>query len=180
MMVLWPAVLVGAILTDCVLRRIRQGRMPRPMIAAVYPFVLFVGLASVTLILSAPALIRAAEIAVSTLGETRDPIVADELKFIGETRGARSCLILAQRQGIYYATFGMASPLPGPGLIGTLLQRDLEDLIDAIFRRQLACIYLGVGTASEPFVEVGRTALIARYPISSASSLGTMLLLEPR
>lgn len=180
MMVLWPAILVGALLTDRVLRAVRQGRMPRSMIAAVYPFVLFVGLASVTLVLSAPALIRAAEVSVATLRETRDPVVADELKFIRETRHGRSCLILAQRQGIYYATFGMASPVPGPGLIGTILQKDLDDLVHAVLQRPLACIYLGVGSASEPFVDIGQAALIARYPVSSVSALGTMLLLAPR
>jgi len=180
MMVLWPAVLAGAILTDRVLRAVRRGRMPRSMIAAVYPFVLFVCLASVTLALWVPALIKAAEVSISTLRETRDPIVADELKFIRETRSGRSCLILAQRQGIYYATLGIASPVPGPGLVGTLLQKDLDDLVHAVLQGQTACIYLGTGKASEPFVGIDRTALIARYPISSASALGTMLLLEPR
>lgn len=177
LMVMWPALLIGTILTDRILKLVRLRQVRRSALLAILPLIGFFSLASVTLFSSIPTLLRSAKAAFEA---PPDPVIADELAFMRATRANRPCLILSQRQGIYYATLNSASPLDGPGLIETILQRDLDALIVGATTKPLECIYLGIGPASETFIDVRTAALETKYPVAARSPLGTMLLLEPR
>lgn len=179
MLVLWPALVIGAFLADLILRSVRQRATSAASVLLAFPFVLFVAMGTVTMAYTSRDLISASIKTVTHFNEWKDPIVASELSFMRSTQNGRQCLILSQRQAIYYAELNSSSPLPGPGLIETLLQSDLYNLRNGALSDRIQCIYLGVGAMSESFVDMKDAALIARYPVASKNELGTMLLLEP-
>jgi hypothetical protein len=179
MMVLWPALIVGSILTDLILRALRnRSTSPISGILAL-PFLSFVSLGSWTLAFSAPELITSGIDKFEHFQEPRNPVVANELAFLQSTFKGRDCLILAKRQAIYHAELKNASPLPGPGMIETLLQSDLDALMAGALNKPIECIYLGVGPSSQTLAKLDDAKLIAAYPVKAQNSLGTLLLLEP-
>ncbi|WP_143500334.1 hypothetical protein [Pseudomonas sp. Irchel s3f7] len=178
-LVCWPAIFIAGILADKILSAVRHRSTQLASVALALPIVLFVSLGTITFLSSGKELAGAALRNISTLGDAKDPTVVDELRFMRETYRNRDCLILSQRQAIYYAELNIASPLKGPGIVETLLQRDLDQLVEGALNEQLECIYLGVTDGSITFVDVNDSALKAKYPVISKSPLGTMLLLEP-
>ncbi|WP_145516104.1 hypothetical protein [Yersinia aleksiciae] len=179
MMVLWPALIAGAILTDLILRSIRKRSTSPLSNLLALPFLVFVSLGTVTLAFSARDLITTGINNLVDFQKPRDPVVANELAFLRSTDKGRGCLILSQRQGIYHAELQTASPLPGPGMIETLLQSDLDALMAGALSKPLKCIYLGVGASAETLVLLDDAKLISKYPVSAKNDLGTILLLEP-
>ncbi|WP_223507335.1 hypothetical protein [Pseudomonas sp. GL-RE-29] len=179
MMVLWPALVVGAVLTDLILRSVRKRTTSRMSGLLVLPFLIFVSLGTVTLAFSARELVTVGISNLADFQKPRDPVVANELEFLRSTNKGRDCLILAQRQAIYHAELRTASPLPGPGMIETLLQSDLDALMAGALSDQVKCIYLGVGPSSQTLALLDDAKLISKYPISAKNELGTLLLLEP-
>lgn len=178
-LVLWPALIAGAILTDLILRSIRKRSTSQISSLLALPFLVFVSLGTVTLVFSARELVTAGISNLANFQKPRDPVVANELAFLRSTFKGRDCLILAQRQAIYHAELQTASPLPGPGMVETILQSDLDPLMEGALSNPLECIYLGVGPSSQTFVQVDDAKLISRYPVSARNDLGTLLLLEP-
>ncbi|MEX6666956.1 hypothetical protein [Pseudomonas sp. W2-17] len=179
MMVLWPALIVGAILTDLILRAVRKRSTSSVSGLLALPFVFFVSLGTVTLAFSARDLVMAGVSNVLDFDKARDPVIASELAFLRATSKGRDCLILAQRQAIYHAELKSASPLAGPGLIETLLQSDLDALMAGALSKPLECIYLGVGPTSQTLLKLDDDSLISKYPVSAQNDMGTLLLLEP-
>lgn len=179
MMVLWPALVVGAILTDLILRSIRKRSTSSISGLLALPFVFFVSLGTVTLTYSARNLVVAGVSNIVDFDKDRDPVIASELAFLRATGKGRDCLILAQRQAIYHAELKTGSPLAGPGLIETLLQSDLDRLMASALSQPLQCIYLGVGSSSQTLLKLDDDKLISKYPVSAQNDLGTLLLLEP-
>lgn len=178
-LVAWPAIFIAGILADKTLSAVRHRSTQVASAALALPFVIFVSLGAITFISSSKDLAGAALRNISTLGDAKNPIVVDELGFMRDTYRNRDCLILSQRQAIYYAELNIASPLKGPGIVETLLKSDLDKLVEGALNEPLECIYLGVTDGSITFVDVSDSALKAKYPVISKSPLGTMLLLEP-
>ncbi|EJM20160.1 hypothetical protein PMI21_01062 [Pseudomonas sp. GM18] len=178
-LVSWPAILIGGVMTDLVLRAVRNRSVNMASASLAIPFLFFVSLGAITFIASSKDMAKDAIRNMSTLDVARDPVVADELRFMRETYRGRACLILSQRQAIYSAELNIASPLNGPGIAETLLQRDLDKLVRSALTSPLECIYLGVTEGSITFIDVNDSALMAKYPVISRNPLGTMMLLEP-
>lgn len=179
MVVLWPALIAGAILTDLILRSIRKrSTSPISSLLAI-PFLIFVSLGTVTLAFSSRELVTAGINNIADFQKPRDPVVANELAFLRSTNKGRDCLILAQRQAIYHAELQTGSPLPGPGLIETILQSDLDALLAGVLNKPLKCIYLGIGLSSQTLWQLNDEKIISKYPVSAKNDLGTLLLLEP-
>jgi hypothetical protein len=179
MLVLWPALIVGAILTDLVLRSLRKRSTSPISILLALPFLIFASLGAVTLAFSSRDLVATGINNLANFQKPRDPVVANELAFLRATYKGRDCLILAQRQAIYHAELQTASPLPGPGMIETLLQSDLDALLAGALSKPVKCIYLGVGLSSQTLALLDDAKLISKYPVSAQNDLGTLLLLEP-
>jgi len=74
-----------------------------------------------------------------------NPTIDDEIKFIKtESNNYKNCLILTQRQGLYYASTGIPSSVKGPGLVELISKHDLDSLNIQIKRRDFDCIFLGI------------------------------------
>jgi hypothetical protein len=170
---------VGAILTDLILRSIRVRSTSVLSTLLALPFLIFVSLGTVTLAFSVRDLVTTGFNNLADFQKPRDPVVASELKFLRSTNKGRNCLILAQRQAIYHAELHSASPLSGPGMIETLLQSDLDTLLAGALSDKVKCIYLGVGPSSQTLAQLNDTKLISRYTVRAQNELGTILLLEP-
>ena len=179
MMVLWPALVTGAVLTDLILRSIRKRSTSALSNVLAVPFLVFVSLGTVTLAFSSRNLVTTGINTLSDFHTPRDSVVANELAFLRATYKGRNCLILAQRQAIYHAQLQTSSPLPGPGMIETLLQSDLDALMAGALATPLPCIYLGIGPSSQTLAKIDDAALISHYPVNAKNDLGTLLLLEP-
>ncbi|SDX11872.1 hypothetical protein SAMN05518669_103333 [Variovorax sp. YR634] len=179
LMVSWPALLVAAILADQVLQAVAKDRFPRSALLLALPFTFFVSLGTVAIAAAAPPLLSADFQTLANWKTPRDPVVADELAFMRDTRNGRRCLILAQRHAIYYAELGYSSPLAGPGLIETIVQPDLDRLIAGATPDQVQCVFLGVTPGSETYIDVRDEELLKMFPTHAKSRAGTMFLLEP-
>jgi hypothetical protein len=178
-MVLWPAILIMVILADQTLQAVAKRAAPPTIIVVALPFVLFVALGTMTLLTSLPTIAAANRQVIATFYKVQDPLVAEELFFMRETRKERHCAILSQRQGIYHAELGYASPLPGPGHIETILQSDLDALTAEALRPSVECIYLGIAPDSETYIDLNNDKIITRFPVWTKNTSGSMLLLEP-
>lgn len=175
----WPAILIGGILTDRILSAVRnQATKPISLVLTI-PFLLFVSLGTVTFLLASKGMVEDAFRNLSTLRVIKDHVVSDEMQFMRNTYRGRSCLILSQRQAIYSVELGIASPLKGPGIVETLLQSDLDKLVARALTEPVECVYLGVKDGSITYIDVGDALLMARFPVISKNPLGTMMLLEP-
>ncbi|MGN6316128.1 hypothetical protein, partial [Trinickia sp.] len=182
MCVYWPALLIAAMAADKALRAIRT-RVLQPFGQIAIPVA-----ALAFLVLSAGSfLARTPEFGGDLMqrhargSQTEDPIVRDELAFIkAHSRSGQNCLILSQRQGIYYAESGLASPLKGPGLVETVLRQDEDRLLEAFKRGRLACVFLGVGGTSQAALPISPADASAAYDVAATSPEGTMLYLRPK
>ncbi|NWA44828.1 hypothetical protein HX871_29125 [Pseudomonas reactans] len=178
-LVTWPAILISGILTDLILRSVRRRSTPLASIALVMPFILFFSLGGLVFISTSQNMLDDTLKNFSNRNTPKDSVVADELQFMRSTYYNRHCLILSQRQAIYSAELGIASPVNGPGIAETLLQTDLDNLVKSALSQPLQCIYLGITEGSITFIDVNDALLIEKYPVITKNTLGTMMLLEP-
>lgn len=178
-LVSWPAILISGLLTDLILRSIRNKTTQVTSLMLAIPFLVFFSPGGITFISLSKRMLDDTLHNLSTLNINKDPVVVDEPQPMRDTYRNRDCLILSQRQAIYSAELDIASPLNGPGLVETLLQADLDALVSAALEKHLQCIYLGLTEGSITFMDVQDAKLMAKYPIISKNKLGTMALLEP-
>ncbi|MGJ7548718.1 hypothetical protein [Pseudomonas alloputida] len=179
LLVSWPCIFIAGVLADRLLSAEGARGALLPIKTMAFPIVLFMSMGAVTFIAVSPSMALDAANNVTSLNAERDPTVADELAFMRSTYRGRDCLILTQRQAIYAAELNIASPLKGPGIAETLLQRDLDRLVRAALEQPLQCIYLGVAEGTITYVDVNDAALMARYPVITKNPAGTLMLLEP-
>jgi len=180
MMVLWPVLIVAGILTDLVLRSLQKGRTHSSSLLLALPFISFASLGATTLAFSSDELITTGLTNLQRINQPKDKLVTDELNFLRATDKGRNCLILSQRQAIYHAELNTSSPVSGPGMIETLLQKDLDEMQNNAMKSNINCIYLGIGEYSRTLAKLNDSRLIAEYPIIAKNDLGTILLLEPK
>lgn len=178
-LVAWPAILISAILADQTLRAVSKRTTRLSSAILTLPFLMFFSLGTLTFISASQDLFASSKRNLSSLKTAKDATVVDELSFMRSTYRGRNCLILSQRQAIYSAELGIASPLKGPGLVETILQQYLDKIVDRALHDPVECVYLGVKEGTITYIDVGDALLKARFPVISTNPLGTMMLLEP-
>lgn len=116
-----------------------------------------------------------------TRGRPEEGFVASELAFI-KNHGARKrdCLILSQRQGIYYAETGLASPMKGAGLVEILLKSDEQNQRERLLSGQFECVFFAIGPYSDPGLKIVLTELLSVYEMVAKNAEGTLLYLRPK
>ena len=180
--VCWPALLLAVILADRVVRFVRLGKLPCAHLclpAVVLALVLFCCLPFARNI---GKLWNDTVSNYVTRNTPSDPLISDELAFIRahSVRGEQ-CLILARRQGLYYTSTGLVSPVTGPGYVEMLTMRDLDALLQQLLDKQYGCVFVGRGKDSALELGIDLLAiLLQRYSIEATSSKGSMLYLRPR
>jgi hypothetical protein len=174
-------VLIAAAGADELLRGVRARALPREQLALpTVGLALFI-VAAASFVSRVPVQLEQMLDQFEKRGRTSDRLIADELAMIRQYAGnRRDCLILSQRQGIYSAELGLASPLKGPGLVEILLKEDRQALVDSFLDGHLECVFLGIGNDTEAGLDIDLNKALANYEVKGRNDFGTMLYLEAR
>ncbi|OWT74948.1 hypothetical protein CEY04_20490 [Achromobacter sp. HZ28] len=177
--VCWPAVIVGAMLADRVLRLVRARRADRS--ALLLPAVAL-GLSifcAVPFIWKIPKFVNSVHDLYVTRKIPMSPQVQSEIDFIrAHSKPGQACEILAIRQGTYYTEARLVSPLSGPGNVETVLQRDRDSMVEQFQTLRPTCVFLGRGTASQDFdPRINET--LKSYGVMATNDTNTIQYLVP-
>lgn len=176
--VMWPAIVLGMIFSDAIVRSIKLKLIG---FANIIPISAFFSLIVAVNIFLYYNIHRAFSDASNNLfGESSaaSPVVLDELKFIKlHTTVGQSCIILALRQGIYYTEAGLSSPIIGPGLVEMLLKSDAISFEQQFKFAQPNCVFLGAAK-SEFNPGFDYVSLFSNYVIKDKNKYGTLYFLQ--
>lgn len=179
--VCWPALMIIAITAESTLKRIRQRTLPLTEIWSPITAVTLLLMCTTTFITHVPRMVREMQYRFATRHVIMQPFIANELAFIKQHASSKhECLILSQRQGIYYAESGLASPIKGPGIIETFLKLDERRLVNQLFDGHIDCIFLGIGDNSAIVLKLDTTKLKQVYNVTAENTEHTMLYLTPK
>jgi len=181
LVVMWPAIVVSALLVDRLFYLVRKGLISKILLILTVPFWVLVLAASVNALSVTPKLVKNAHLFFTYFSVPKDKQVASEIAFIKKEKQHNSeCVILSQRQGIYYLEADLASPVTGPGLVETLLLSDRDHLVQQILTHPSQCLFYGMGPASAvPAMQISLQDLLLHYKIKAKNSEGSMLFLIP-
>ncbi len=179
--VCWPSVMVVAMLTDEYLRAIRAKILPKVQIVLPSVAVSLFFVCCYSFISHSPLMFTGIINLFSTRQASEAPFVIGELAFMRKYGANKhECLILSQRQGIYYAELGLISPLRGPGFVEVLLKADQDRLVEQILHGGVQCIFLGIGEDSKTGLKLDEQKMQDKYLIVATNLQNTMQYLEPR
>jgi len=177
----WPAIVLSAVMTDRSLRLIGSRRLPRVDIAIPVVAIALMLFCCVFFAKNIVKMWNDATVEYKTRGVPSSTLVSSELTFIRKhSRDNENCVILARRQGLYYAATGLVSPLSGPGYAELITAQDRDDLLRQLKTRKFGCVFLGVGNESAVELGVPVTDLFTGYKILAENPEGTIQLLTPR
>lgn len=178
--VCWPAVVIGTIFSDGILRGIRIGILSKVQVVPVIIFVALTVFSALTLMIHIPTFALSFQNQLMQSSAVVNPKIFGELLFIREnSHPGEECLILSQRQGIYYLESGMVSPLGGPGLVETLLKTDQVRLRNAFLQGNVECVFLGFGPHTDPGLGIRRETALTLYRQVAGTSDGALVKLVP-
>lgn len=179
--VCWPAVVLAALGADDLLRGVRSKILPRTQLALPAITVALLLLAATSFVWRVPLLVKKSFEQFETRGRIEEPFVASELDLIRtHSAGKRECLILSQRQGIYYAESGLASPVKGPGIVEILLKSDQELMVKGLLQGHLDCVFLGVGGFTNAGLNIDMAKVLMNYEIKARNVPETLLYLQAK
>ena len=176
----WPALILAVILADGVVRSVRARRLQRVYLivpAAVLAVILF---SCISFVAGTGKLWDDAVSAFVTRNTPADLLVSDELNFIrAHSARGEPCVILARRQGLYYAATGLVSPVKGPGYVELMTVRDRDTFLWQLSNNRFECVFVGVGPESGMEIDTDPLAALPRYSVEATSSMGSMRYLRP-
>lgn len=179
--VMWPAVVIAALWVDRLIRLVHARFISKSLLLLSVPFWILVLVSSVNQLSLIPKLVSSSIVFFKHLDQSEDPQVINELHFIQQYQGDHSeCLILAQREGIYYLETGLGNPVPGPAIGEIILQSDRDQLLSYVLYHPVSCIFYGKGIRAMTSLDIPLSDLLGSYKLEAQNSLGTMVLLTPR
>lgn len=179
--VCWPAVLIVAAVSDSLLRSVRSGRLPVTQLVLPGAGVAILMLGAFSFLARVPMMASDAAKLYRARAQPEEAFVQSELAMIRNRASGRECLILSQRQGIYYAESGLVSPVQGPGIVEILLRADYERERNLLLKGPLhPCVFLGVGPFTDPGLKIPLAEVLARYAVVEQTEGPTLLFLQPR
>ncbi|WP_141710813.1 hypothetical protein [Paraburkholderia nodosa] len=176
----WPALLAASLMADRLVRATAAGILNRIFVAPAAVaggVMLLCGLAFAQGI---PALASSAKSTIAQWSIPASPVVHDEVAFISSnTKRGDACVILSKRQGLYYASLHLVSPLIGPGYMETLTVADRDAMIAQLNEHKFDCVFVGQG-GSTPDLGVDLLSALPSYRVIRSNSLQTMVQLMPK
>ena len=178
--VCWPALVIMTILADEAIRMVRLRLagicyLPLPIVA-----IAVLTLAAGSFVYKIPSLVVEAFAAIGLEGRFVSSEVLEQVSFIeANSWPGRQCLILSRRQGILYTETQLLSPIPGPGLIESMVRADDEMIERRVKQGALECIFLGVGKYSRVGFPMPLDQILLSYRVAGTSAEGSMLYLLP-
>lgn len=176
----WPALLVAAMMADRLARATAAGILHRIFMlpAAVAGGVTL--LCCVAFFRGIPMLVDSTLSTISGWSTPKSQVVHNEIEFIASrTKKREVCVILSKRQGLYYASLGLVSPLIGPGYIEMLTVRDRDLMIAQLKEHKFGCVFVGE-RGSAPELGIDLLAALPSYRVVGENSFKTMVQLAPK
>jgi len=178
----WPAILLGFMLVDRLLRAIRAGIFPRGMCWLALPAG-YLGVMAVMMFPATAANIWSfgskqwpAAMAGSPVGQT--DAMEERVAFIRTHAGKDSeCVILADYQAVYFVETGFRSSMDAPGLSEIFFLEDVEKIRAALMRNPPRHLFVDEATLAR--LEL-TGAVRDHFRQVSASPDGKLLYMEPR
>ena len=174
--VLWPSLILLGIFSDTIISRLKKNKLNRALI--IYPF----SALSIPLIISA-GLISHADLFVKSALELPDrlaspehEIIQSELSFIHKYNSKyKNCVILSQRQAIYYLETNTSSPLDGPSYIQTILKSVEDRFAKSIIDGDVNCVFFGIRDSRPLFFSYTGADLFSKYAFIAMNKEASML-----
>jgi len=133
--VIWPAILSAFVIADRSLRAVRASAISPLVGWSVAPIVVFGTLMSLLWLSAVPKMFKMTYEEVATIVAGGSPLAEENVAFVLSKIGAsKSAVILDPGQSVLFAETGLASAVPGPGMVETLLIDDQNRFIDALMR----------------------------------------------
>lgn len=143
--VLWPALIIGLIITDSTLRCLRLKLISYYNAMLPICFISFLIMCCLVFTYKIPNIYTNLIHKIQYRNTPSDVTIQDELNFIKtHIKNHKECLILSLRQGIYYAETGITSGVQGPPLTELLLNSDLELYLNQIKNSPPKCVFIGI------------------------------------
>lgn len=179
--VCWPGLVIATILADRTVRMVWAGGMGAIHLALPALVLAILLFCATPFILNVAPLWRDAREALAGQPRIASPLVADELAFIRRhTHAGEDCVILAQRQGLYYAAARLGSPLKGPGYVETLTIEDRDDLLRQVEAGRFACVFLGTGPQTALALDTDIGAALRGYTLVDRNPFNSIAFLSAR
>lgn len=177
--VAWPAVIVGAMLADRILRGVRANTLGKELIVLPAAALGILAFCASPFLWSLPVMLNDSISLFDSRNQADSAVVHNELKFIKEhSRPGEECAILSVRQGIYYAEAKIVSPFSGPGYVETVLEKDRRSMLSQLERKRPTCVFLGLGESSQDLGPEA-TNILKGYTVIATNQSGTTQYLTP-
>ncbi|MEX3983381.1 hypothetical protein AB4Y45_30870 [Paraburkholderia sp. EG287A] len=175
----WPALLAASLMADRLVRATAVGILRRTFMAPAAVAGGVILLCCLAFCQGIPALGNSARSAFANWSIPASPVVHDEIAFISShTRKGDACVILSKRQGLYYASLHLFSPLIGPGYMETLTVPDRDSMIAQLNARKFDCVFIGQGD-SAPALGIDLLRALPSYRVVRSNAYQTMVQLSP-
>lgn len=176
--VCWPAIAIATILADRTVRMVRAGGLGLVHLAMPALALTVLMFCALPFIQNVGPLWRDAERALVGQARLASPLVANELDFIRRhTRPGDECVILAQRQGLYYASARLRSPLKGPGYVEMLTVEDRDAMLRQLASGRFGCVFVGEGGDTALDLNTDVLASLRHYGVVDTNTSKSMSLL---
>ena len=176
--VCWPALAIATVLADRTVRMVRAGGLGLVHLALPALTLTVLLFCALPFIQNIGPLWHDAERALDGRGRLASPLVADELEFIRRhTRPGDECVILAQRQGLYYASARLRSPLKGPGYVEMLTVEDRDAMLRQLASGKFGCVFVGEGDDTALDLNTDVLASLRHYGVVETNTSKSMSLL---
>lgn len=170
--VLWPAIIISICFADSVLRKSRAGSIPVKYVYTIAPVIILSLVIAMKCLLHAPALTRMIyQEAYMLYKHSDDSEFHSNLAFLkGKLQKSTSVVIIDPGQSVFFGELGLASAIPGPGMIEMLLVEDRAEYIANILNGAEPNVFIKVlsnDSIPEPYLP-----LLQKYHVTSISQYG--------
>lgn len=147
----WPALLLAMLFADRAIRGVSAGILPFRSISVALPGVLAGLLCTLVVARNTSAYVKAAGDSWGRTVHAAPSGPARNVEFIRQSlSGARSCVILAGLQAVYYGELGLRSELPGSGLTELFMRADWERAIEQLTNAPTQHLFLDTKMRTDP------------------------------
>lgn len=179
MMVMWPSLLMVALLCDSIVARFRRTRRYVPGIVLSIVGTASLALCAVTLLLQEPKFLQAGYKELRNFGAPGASLFDQDIALLRRhLKPGDRCVIAAYRQGVYHLATNTSSSISGPALSEAVLVRDRQYFIDQVLAGTQPCLFFGAGRSSAA-LPLQLDQLKQHYRVIDQTPEGDLLFMRP-
>jgi hypothetical protein len=179
MSVMWPAMVIAALLCDSALTQFQRSRRYAPGLPLAVVGIAGLAVGAFSLIFWQPKFLSEGRKVWSTFAPPGQSIIDQEIAFLRRhIHPGQRCVIAARRQGVYHLATETSSPIKGPALTEAVLVRDQQAFVDQVLDGSQPCLIFGAGPASAG-LPITLDQLRQHYRVLDKTSTGSLLFMRP-